>query len=45
MVLFRHLQKRIYSPEWELAADRHALELCMAAGFDGYRWLHIFRVL
>ena len=44
ILFFRMLQKRIYSPEWELDADRHALELCLRAGFDGQRGLRFFHI-
>lgn len=42
---FRMLQKRIYSPEWELAADRHAIDLCIKAKFDVARCLSLFHTL
>ena len=45
ILFFRLLQKRIYSPEWELAADRRAIELCLAGGYDGAKCLYIFRIL
>jgi hypothetical protein len=45
VLFFRVLQKRIYSPEWETAADRRALDLCIAAGYDPYRCLRLFDVL
>ena len=45
VLFFRMLQKRIYSPEWEIAADRRALELCIAAGYDPYKCLRLFDVL
>lgn len=45
ILFFRVLQKRIYSPQWECDADRHAIELCVRAGYDGYRCLDIFRTL
>lgn len=37
VLFFRMLQKRIYSPEWELAADRAAIDLCLRAGYDAGR--------
>lgn len=41
--LLAHVTERLlYSPEQELAADRWALELCLAAGFDGRRCLDFF---
>jgi hypothetical protein len=45
VLFFRVLQKRIYSPEWELEADRRAVDLCLKAGYDGERALGLFRVL
>ena len=42
ILFFRILQKRIYSPEWELEADRRALELCVTSGFDGRKCLRFF---
>ena len=45
VLFFRVLQKRIYSPEWETAADRRAVELRIAAGYDGYRCLRLFDIL
>ncbi|MBW3624326.1 MAG: M48 family metalloprotease [Armatimonadetes bacterium] len=40
--LFLEIEKRIYGPENECAADRHALDLCLAAGYDGLRCLAVF---
>jgi predicted Zn-dependent protease len=45
VLVFRSLQKRVYSPEWEVEADRRAVELCVAAGYDGHRCLRLFDVL
>lgn len=45
VLFFRMLQKRVYSPEWELAADRRAMDLCLAAGYNPERCLYLFRVL
>jgi hypothetical protein len=45
ILFFRTLQKRIYSPEWELDADRRAMELCLAAGYVGTKCLRIFDIL
>ena len=44
VLFFRLLQKRIYSPEWELAADRRAIEMCLAAGYDGVKCLRLFHI-
>jgi hypothetical protein len=45
ILFFRMLQKRIYSPEWELAADRHAVDLCLKAGYDVAKCLYLFHIL
>jgi predicted Zn-dependent protease len=45
VLFFRMLQKRIYSPEWELAADRHAIDLCLKAEYDPAKCLYLFHVL
>lgn len=45
VLFFRMLQKRIYSPEWELAADRRAIELCLAAGYEGRKCLYLFHIM
>jgi len=45
MLFFRGLQKRIYSPENELAADRRAMDLCIAAGYDPGKCLYLFHIL
>lgn len=34
IMFFRAMQKRIYSPERELDADRRAIDPCMTAGYD-----------
>lgn len=45
ILFFRMLQKRIYSPEWELAADRRAVDLCLNANYDIAKCLYIFHIL
>jgi len=45
VLFFRCLQKRIYSPENELAADRRAIDLCLGAGYDAGRCLYLFHIL
>jgi hypothetical protein len=45
VLFFRSLQKRIYSPEKELAADRRAIDLCLAAGYDPGKCLYSFHIL
>lgn len=41
----RAREKLLNSPEWEQAADRYGLELCIAVGYDGLQALQIFDVL
>ncbi|MFH0350761.1 MAG: M48 family metalloprotease [Chromatiales bacterium] len=45
ILFFRMLQKRIYSPEWELAADRRAIDLCLKAEYDPAKCLYLFYIL
>ena len=45
VLFFRMLQKRIYSPEHELDADKQALELCAAAGYDLGKCMYLFHIL
>ena len=45
VLFFRMLQKRIYSPEWELAADQRSIDLCIEAKFDVAKCLYIFHVM
>jgi hypothetical protein len=45
VLFFRILQKRIYSVQWETAADDHAINLCVSAGYDGRKCLRLFDVL
>jgi predicted Zn-dependent protease len=45
VLFYRYLQKRIYSPERELDADRHALDLCVAAGYDLGKCIYLFHVM
>jgi hypothetical protein len=45
ILFFRMLQKRIYSPEWELAADFRAIDLCVQAGYDVAKCLYLFHIL
>lgn len=39
------LESRLYGPEKESEADRYALELCLAAGYEGRLCLGVFDVL
>jgi predicted Zn-dependent protease len=41
----RALEKRFYGPERECDADRKGLDLCLAAGYDGARCLHVLEIL
>lgn len=41
----RAAERLISSPEMELEADKYGLELCLAAGYDGYRCLELFDLL
>jgi len=42
---FHALERRLYGPETECDADRHGMDLCLAAGYDGKRALELFDVL
>jgi hypothetical protein len=42
---FNALERRLYGPEKECEADRHAMDLCLTAGYDGRRTLELFEVL
>lgn len=42
---FRQIERRVYGPEQELEADARALEVCLAAGYDGNRCLQLFDIL
>jgi predicted Zn-dependent protease len=42
---FHALQSRLYGPEKECDADRHALNLCLAAGYDGRQCIGLFDIL
>lgn len=44
-VAFHALESRLYGPEKECDADRHAIDLCLAAGYDGEACLSIFDIL
>jgi predicted Zn-dependent protease len=45
LAVIRELESRIYGPELECEADRRALELCLAAGYDRERCLHLLEIL
>ena len=42
---FHALERRLYGPEKECDADRHGLELCLKAGYEGRRCLRVFDIL
>jgi predicted Zn-dependent protease len=42
---FHALERRLYGPEKECDADRHAIELCLAAGYDGLSCISLFDIL
>jgi predicted Zn-dependent protease len=42
---FHALERRLYGPETECDADRHGMDLCLAAGYDGKRALELFDIL
>jgi hypothetical protein len=39
------IERRVHGPENEAAADARALELCIAAGYDGRRCIQLFDIL
>jgi Peptidase family M48 len=39
------LERRLYGPERECDADRHALDLCVRAGYDPHRCLRWFDIM
>jgi hypothetical protein len=42
---FHALERRLYGPEKECDADRHGLDLCIAAGYNGEMCLDLFNIL
>lgn len=44
-LFFHGLERLLYGPQKECDADRHGLDLCIAAGYEGKRCLEIFDVL
>lgn len=42
---FHAIERRIYGPETECDADRHGLDLCLAANYDGAKCIEIFDIL
>lgn len=43
--LYASMAHRVHGPERECAADRHALDLCVRAGYDPVKCLELFGVL
>ena len=41
----QQIDRALYGPEHESAADHRALDLCLAAGFDGKKCIHAFEIL
>jgi hypothetical protein len=44
-LFFHGLERLVYGPQRECEADRHGLDLCLAAGYDGGRCLEFFDIL
>jgi predicted Zn-dependent protease len=44
-VAFHALESRLYGPEKECDADRHAIDLCRTAGYDAHLCLGLFDIL
>jgi hypothetical protein len=44
-LFFHALERRLYGPENECLADRHGMDLCLAAGYSGDKCLEIFDIL
>jgi predicted Zn-dependent protease len=43
--IYANITHQLHGPERECDADRHALELCLRAGYDGWKCLELFGVL
>jgi predicted Zn-dependent protease len=39
------IDRRVHGPENEAAADRRALEMCLASGYDGHHCIQVFDIL
>jgi len=39
------IERAVYGPEKESAADHRALDLCLQAGYDGRKCLRVFEIL
>jgi predicted Zn-dependent protease len=44
-LFFHGLERLVYGPQKECDADRHGLDLCVAAGYAGNRCLELFDIL
>src|SRR6266478_4068455 len=44
-LFFHALEKRLYGPEKECDADRHGLDLCLAAGYPAMKCLEVLDIL
>jgi len=44
-LFFHGLERLVYGPQKECDADRHGLDLCMSAGYEGRRCLELFDIL
>ncbi|HMI58444.1 MAG TPA: M48 family metalloprotease [Gemmatimonadaceae bacterium] len=44
-VAVQKIDRTLYGPENESAADHRALDLCLVAGFDGKKCIHTFEIL
>ena len=44
-LFFHGLERLLYNPQKECAADRHGLDLCVSADYDGGRCLELFDIL
>jgi hypothetical protein len=39
------IERAMYGPDHESAADHRALDLCLQAGYDGQKCIHVFEIL
>jgi len=44
-LFFHGLERLVYGPQKECDADRHGLDLCISAGYEGSRCLELFDIL
>jgi len=44
-LFFHGLERLVYVPQKECDADRHGLDLCISAGYEGLRRLELFDIL